>query len=80
MYKLSIAQIQFLSLDNTHTKYLRGGDKNAWNGFKEAYEAQLKLDNFMKGLHIPENLGEGEEIDIPVNRNRRNNANPKKKK
>lgn len=58
-----------MAVDNTHTKYLHGSDKKAWTNYKEAFEAQRKLDNFMSGLNIPE-LGEGEEYDIPVNRNR----------
>lgn len=58
-----------MAVDNTHTKYLHGSDKKAWNNYKEAFEAQRKFENFMSGLNIPE-LGEGEEYDIPVNRNR----------
>lgn len=68
MYRLSCAQIQFLAIDNTHTKYLRGNDKKVWNNYKEAYEAQSKLDNFMSGLSMPNDLDlkEGEEYEIPI--------------
>ena len=65
MFNLSCAQIQFMSIDNTHTKYLKGRDKKAWNGYKDALEAQRKLDNFIGGFNFPE-LDEGEEFDIPV--------------
>ena len=76
LYRLSIAQIQFMTVDNTHTKYLKGADKKAWNGYKEALDAQNKLDNFMSGLNIPTTLKAGEEYDIPVN-NRRKSTSPK---
>ena len=66
LYGLSIAQIQFMAIDNTHTKYLRGTDKKAWNNFKEAYEAQKKLDNLFSNFNVPDDLGDGEEIEIPV--------------
>ena len=55
-----------MAVDNTHTKYLKGNDKKAWNGYKEAYEAQLKYENFLSGLNAPKDLKEGEVIDIPV--------------
>lgn len=60
-----------MSVDNTHTKYLKGADKKTWNDFKSAYEAQQKLDNFMNGFGIGKDLKEGEEIDIPVNKNKK---------
>ena len=65
MYNLSIAQIQFMSVDNTHTKYLKGKDKKAWENYKEALKAQQSLDNFMGNFDIPD-LAEGEEYEIPV--------------
>ena len=55
-----------MAVDNTHTKYLKGNDKKAWENYKEAYEAQKKLDNYMSGLNAPMNLKEGEVYDIPV--------------
>lgn len=70
MYRLSIAQIQFMAVDNTHTKYLKGADKKAWNDYKSAVESMQKLDNFMAGMKLPHELKEGEEFEIPVNRNR----------
>jgi hypothetical protein len=63
-----------MAVDNTHTKYLRGADKKAWNDYKAAYEAQKKLENFMNGFNIGEELAEGEEIEIPVR------GRPEKKK
>ena len=65
MYNLSIAQIQFMSVDNTHTKYLKGKDKKAWENYKEALKAQQSLDNFIGNFDIPD-LAEGEEYEIPV--------------
>ena len=59
-----------MAVDNTHTKYLRGSDKKAWNGYKEAYEASKKFENFMSGFAAPD-LKEGEEIEIPVHGNRK---------
>ena len=69
LYKLSCAQIQFMAVDNTHTKYLRGSDKKAWTNYAEALKAQTKLDNFIGGLKLPE-LKAGEEYDIPVKKNK----------
>jgi len=63
-----------MAIDNTHTKYLKGSDKKVWNNYKEAHDAQSKLDNFMSGLRVPKNLKnnlkKGEVIDIPINKNR----------
>ena len=59
-----------MAIDNTHTKYLKGNDKKVWNNYKEALEAQEKLENFMSGLHVPDGLKEGEEYEIPVNKGR----------
>lgn len=69
LYRLSCAQIQFMAVDNTHTKYLKGADKKAWNNYAEALKAQTKLENFMGGLNIPD-LKAGEEFEIPVNQNK----------
>ena len=66
LYRLSIAQIQFMAVDNTHTKYLKGKDKKVWNNFKDAYEAQKKLDNLFGGFSMYDDMGEDEEIEIPV--------------
>ena len=67
LYNLSCAQIQFMSIDNTHTKYLHGSDKKAWEEYKKALEANKKLDNFAIGLRkkMPK-LGKGEVFEIPV--------------
>ena len=66
LYRLSCAQIQFMAVDNTHTKYLRGTDKKAWQNFKEAYEAQKKLERFFNSIGAPKNLAAGEEMEIPM--------------
>ena len=66
LYRLSIAQIQFMAVDNTHTKYLKGTDKKAWNGYKDAYEANKQLEKFMGGLGNTKQLKAGEEMEIPV--------------
>lgn len=63
-----------MAIDNTHTKYLQGNDKKAWNNYAEALKSQKKLDNFMSGLKIPE-LKEGEEYEIPVRKNNKNKNN-----
>lgn len=55
-----------MAIDNTHTKYLRGSDKKAWNDYKSAYEAQMKLDNFMSSFKLPKELKKGESYDIPM--------------
>ena len=67
-----------MAIDNTHTKYLKGRDKKVWNGFKETYEAQQKLENFMAGFKIPENIKDGEEIEIPVRKNNKKKKNKEK--
>ena len=72
LYRLSCAQVQFLAVDNTHTKYLHGNDKKAWNNYADAYNSQKKLDRFMDGLLGSKNvptLKEGEEFEIPVRKN-----------
>ena len=63
-----------MAIDNTHTKYLKGSDKKAWNNYKEAYEAQQKLENFVGGLNIPNipDLKEGEEYEIPIRKGGKN--------
>lgn len=78
MFKLSVAQIQFIAVDNTHTKYLKGNDKKAWNNYAEALKAQKKLDSFMNGFNMPE-LKEGEEFEIPMRRNDGKKKDNKKK-
>ena len=70
LFKLSCARIQFMAVDNTHTKYLKGNDKKAWNNYSEALKAQQKLENFFGGFNIPE-LKEGEEYEIPTKRKQR---------
>lgn len=60
-----------MAVDNTHTKYLQGSDKKVWSRYKEALEAQRKLDNFISGLGIPD-LADGEEMDIPLNKKGKN--------
>ena len=60
-----------MAVDNTHTKYLKGSDKKAWENYKSAYESQKKLDNFMSGFKVPD-LKEGEEYEIPVRKKNKN--------
>ena len=62
-----------MAIDNTHTKYLKGADKKAWEGYKEAYESQKKLENFVDGFSIPKDLHlkEGEIYDIPMRKNKK---------
>ena len=66
MFRLSIAQIQFMAIDNTHTKYLKGADKKAWNNYGEALKSQKKLDKFFDSFGDIPDLKEGEEYEIPV--------------
>lgn len=58
-----------MAVDNTHTKYLKGADKVAWNNFKEAYEAQKKLELFFSRIRPKHRLKEGEEYEVPINKN-----------
>ena len=50
-----------MSIDNTHTKYLKGKDKKAWSGFKDAYESAQRYANFTKGFSMPD-MGGAKEI------------------
>ena len=59
-----------MAVDNTHTKYLKGSDKTIWNNYKDALEANKKLENFYKGLNIPK-LKDGEEYEIPVKKKKK---------
>ena len=72
LYKLSCAQIQFLAVDNTHTKYLKGADKKAMETYKEAYNAQRSFDSFMDGLGVSDGSGRK---DIPLKSNRKKKDN-----
>lgn len=67
LYTLSAAQIQFLAVDNTHTKYLKGRDKKAWEGYGETLKAQNKLENFLNSK-LPNGNGEWE---APVKNNKK---------
>lgn len=58
-----------MAIDNTHTKYLHGNDKKAWNGYAEALKSQKKLDNFMGSFGKLPELKDGEEYEIPVRKN-----------
>lgn len=79
LFNLSIAKIQFMAVDNTHTKYLKGRDKKAWTNYKEALESQRKLDGFFGNFNIPE-LEEGEEFEIPVHKNKKKQENKEEDK
>lgn len=69
---MSIAQIQFMAIDNTHTKYLKGVDKKAWSGYKDAYKAQKSLEGFMGAFTLPEDVefNSDGEYDIPIKKNK----------
>ena len=58
-----------MSVDNTHTKYLKGKDKKAWENYKQALETQKKFSNFLDSFKIPD-LKDGEEYEIPVRKNK----------
>ena len=60
-----------MAVDNTHTKYLKGTDKKAWQNFKEAYEAQKKVEGFFKSIGAPKELAAGEEYEVPVKRQKK---------
>ena len=60
-----------MAVDNTHTKYLKGTDKKAWQNYKEAYDAQQKLENFFSKIGAPKDLKAGEELEIPVNKGKK---------
>lgn len=62
-----------MAVDNTHTKYLKGADKKAWETYKDAYKAAKTLDNFLGGFKAPVDLKEGEEYEIPVRKGPQNN-------
>ena len=57
-----------MAIDNTHTKYLKGNDKKAWEGYKDAYTASKKLENFANAFKLPNGreLEDGEEFEIPL--------------
>ena len=52
LYKLSCAQIQFMAVDNTHTKYLKGSDKKAWERYKDELESQQKNMAFLNSFKL----------------------------
>lgn len=60
-----------MAVDNTHTKYLQGADKKAWNNFKDAYKAQNDFENFFGKLGAPKDLKAGEEYEIPVKKGKK---------
>lgn len=73
LYKLSCAQIQFMAVDNTHTKYLKGSDKRAWERYKAELEAQQKTMDFLNGFK----LGESGVLEVTANRKQGNVKNKK---
>ena len=54
-----------MSTDNTHTKYLQGNDKKAWQSYKEAYVAQRKFETFMDSISSKNKRKSGRH-DIPL--------------
>jgi hypothetical protein len=55
-----------MSVDNTHTKYLKGKNKKVWEAYKEALKAQNNLESVFNSFKVPKNLKEGEEFIIPA--------------
>ena len=53
-----------MAVDNTHTKYLKGKDKKAWNDYHNIIKAQEGFEGFLNSLAV--GLKEGEEKEIPV--------------
>lgn len=47
MYERSIAQIQFMAVDSTHTKYLSDKDKKKMENYEKALKAQEAFENFL---------------------------------
>ena len=78
LYRLSCAQIQFLAVDNTHTKYLKGADKKAMETYKEVYKATKSFDTFFDSLGV--SSGEGGRKDIPVKTDRNKKKNKENNK
>jgi len=64
-----------MAVDNTHTKYLKGADKKAWNNYSESLKAQQKLENFFDSFGKIPDLKEGEEYEIPVKKKPNNKNN-----
>ena len=56
-----------MSTDNTHTKYLQGRDKKAWQTYKEAYVAQKKFETFMDSISPKGKNKKSGRQDIPIN-------------
>jgi len=50
-----LAKIQFLSVDNTHIKYLEGKDEKIWKGYLEAIKSQRALERILEGGAIRDN-------------------------
>lgn len=44
-----------MAVDNTHTKYLKGSDKKAWERYKKELEAQEKNMAFFNGFKLDDN-------------------------
>jgi len=63
-----------MAVDNTHTKYLKGADKKAWNNYGEALKAQSSLDGLLGGMP---KLKPGEEYDVPVKKSNKKKENNK---
>lgn len=41
-----------MAVDNTHTKYLKGSDKKAWEKYKAELEAQQKNMAFLNSFNL----------------------------
>ena len=49
LYERSYAQLQIMSVDSTHTKYLYGIDKKIWENYQEIIKAQQAFERFLSG-------------------------------
>ena len=47
MFERSIAQMQFMAVDSTHTKYLSENDKKMLKDYNELLKAQEKFAKFL---------------------------------
>lgn len=55
MYERSVAQIQLMAADSSHTKYLKGGDKKIWEDHLQ-YLKSIRHLEYLLGGGNPENL------------------------
>ena len=61
-----------MAVDNTHTKYLKGSDKKAWERYKKELEAQQKTMDFLNSFQL------GADGTYTATQNGQGNVNKKK--